>query len=160
MMDFRPKLILWNCFLDNIIKPERANQESCAWIFANLLEDVWYVKEVKNIGLKHLGDTVEERIRHSFAPDKNEFAKVKRWARKHGLTRIGCVHTHVVHSSNKYEIEYQLHPSEPDLKYARKFGDIIRAVIVVSYPVKGKEGKISGIIWFDQYGNDLTFSRD
>jgi len=158
IMDFRPKLILWHGFLDNILEPERANQESCAWIFADLIADVWHVLEVKNVGLKHLGDTVEKRIRHSFAPDKNSFAKAKRWARKQGLTRIGCVHTHVVHGSSKREIEYQLNPSEADLKYARKYGDIVRAVIVVSYPTRGGKGILSGIIWFDQYGNDLSSS--
>jgi len=97
----------------------------------------------------------------SFAPDKKDFARIKRKARSQKLTRIGNVHTHVVIGSydcciDEKEIKNQLRPSDTDLKYARKFNDIIRAVIVVYYPRVGEKGKIRGIIWFDQYGSKLN----
>lgn len=148
-MQFTPKLILWHHFLEDIVEPDRINRESCAWIFADLVQDVWHVIEVVNVGLKGMS------IRHTFAPDKKDFARIKRKARKYKLTRIGNVHTHVVVGTDEEEIKYQLYPSEADLKYARKFNDIVRAVIVVQYPKRGEKGIIRGIVWFDQYGNDL-----
>lgn len=158
-----PKVINWNGFLGTITQPSRSKQESCAWIFADIQTDYWEIFEVKNIGLKYRGDTVEERVRSSFAPDKKDFAKIKRKARKLGLTKIGNVHTHVVIGSDPNELEYQFRPSEPDLKYAKKYNDIVRAVIVVSFPLSlirpyphcVENGKIYGIVWFDQYGKIL-----
>jgi len=144
-----PKLILWHKFLEDIVNPERANQESCAWIFADLVQHVWHVIEVKNVGLKG------KSIAHSFAPDKKDFARIKRKARKYGLTKIGCVHTHVVIGNNPFEIENQSRPSKPDIKYAKKFNDIVRAIVVVQFFLRGDKGIIRKIIWFDQYGNIL-----
>lgn len=141
-----PKLILWHHFLEDIVKPERANQESCAWIFADLVQHVWHVVEVKNVGLKG------KSIARSFAPDKKDFARVKRKARKYGLTKIGCVHTHVVYDER--EVRNQSRPSEADIKYAKKFNDVVRAIIVVKYD-NNYNGEIRNIIWFDQYGRIL-----
>lgn len=150
-----PKLILWHHFLDDIVEPERAYQESCAWIFVDLVQHVWHVIEVKNIGLKYHGDTIEERIRSSFAPDPKDFARIKRKARKYKLTKIGCVHTHVIRGNDETEVRYQSRPSEADIKYAKRFNDIVRAVIVVQYPDCKERGVIRDIVWFDQYGNIL-----
>jgi len=145
-----PKVINWSGFLDRIIKPSRSKQESCAWIFADIKTDTWNILEVKNVGLKG------RSVRHSFAPDKKEFAKIKRLIRKEKLTKIGCVHTHVVVGEYDEEfLDYQFHPSDPDLSYARRYGDIVRAVIVVYYPSHKNKGQIYGIIWFDQYGTTL-----
>ena len=140
-------IIKWNGFLETIIKRSRELQESCAWIFVDMKTDTWNVLEVKNIGLKDM------TIRHSFAPDKKEFTKIKRIAKKNKWTRIGCVHTHVVNTKN--EAEYQFRPSEPDLKYARKYNDIVRGIIVVQFINSKIKGKIYGMLWTDQYGNIL-----
>ena len=138
--------IIWNDFLINIIKKSRKDQESCAWIFVDIKNDEWNIIEVKNVGLNG------ESIRHTFAPNKKDFAKAKRLARKNGWTRIGCVHTHVV--NNDEEAEYQMRPSESDLKYAKKFNDVIRGIFVIKFDWH-KTGKIYGIIWLDQYGTIL-----
>lgn len=156
-----PNIIYWNNFLETITQHSRSKQESCAWIFAeihqypNRYDDIWYVFEVKNDGLKYFGETREEAMRYSFRPNKKDFEKVKRKARKLKLTRIGNVHTHVVIGNDIEELEYQLNPSETDLLYARKFNDIIRAVIVVHFPDPEKKGILFGIAWFDQYGKIL-----
>jgi len=142
-------MIDWNGFLETIVKPSRSNQESCAWIFADIKTDMWNVIEVKNVGLKG------RKLKDSFAPDKKEFAKAKRLARKEGWTKIGNIHTHVVVSGTWREAEQQLRPSEVDLKYARRYNDIVRAVIVVKFPDRRSMGKIYGIVWFDQYGKIL-----
>ena len=138
--------INWNDFLITIIKKSRKDQESCAWIFVDIKNDEWNIIEVKNVGL------TGQSKRHTFAPDKKDFAKAKRLARKNGWTRIGCVHTHVV--NNDEEAEYQMRPSEADLKYARKFNDIIRGIVVVKFDWH-KNGIIYGMIWLDQYGTIL-----
>lgn len=148
-----PSLINWNGFLETIVKPPRSKQESCAWIFANIKDDCWNIFEVKNIGLKkYFG---EEAIRISFAPDKKDFARVKRLARKKKLTRIGNIHTHVVIGDDIEELEFQFQPSITDLEYARRYNDMVRAVIVVNFLDEQSKGRIYGIIWFDQYGKIL-----
>ena len=101
-------IINWNGFLETIIQRSREKQESCAWIFVDMKTDIWNILEVKNVGLKDM------TVRHSFAPDKKEFMKAKRKAKKNGWTRIGCIHTHVVVTET--EAEYQFRPSDLDLK--------------------------------------------
>jgi len=145
-----PININWNGFLNVICQPSRSKQESCAWIFADILNDVWNIWEVKNIGLKN------RTIRNSFAPDKKELRKTKQLARRCKLTRIGNVHTHVVVGEDCGDyLDHQLAPSCPDVSYARRYNDIVRAVIVVHFKDKRSRGEIYGIIWFDQYGNIL-----
>lgn len=136
--------IRWNGFLENIVKRSRELQESCAWIFVDMKNDIWNVMEVKNIGLK--GKPIE----HTFAPEKKDFARVKRIARKNRWTRIGNIHTHVV--KTRREAYYQLRPSDADLKYARRYNDVVRGIIVVQFTNDLIKGKIYGIIWIDQYG--------
>lgn len=139
--------INWGNFLNLILDPSRANKESCAWIFVEMKTNTWNVFDVKNVGLK--GKSLEE----SFAPDKKDFASVKRIARKQKLTRIGNVHTHI--ARNIFDTEHQLRPSKIDLKYAKRYNDIIRGIIVTLFPDDKARGYIYGIIWIDQYGNIL-----
>jgi len=148
--------IEWNGFLEKVTKKSRIKQESCAWIFSEnpfSSDDTWHVFEVKNIGLKDYGADF------SFAPDKNDFQRIKKLARKMKLTRIGNIHTHNVIGLNMREVDAQREPSDLDLKYARRYNDIIRGIIVVVFPNKKENGKIHDIIWHDQYGHisDLTF---
>lgn len=152
-----PSSINWNGFLEIIVDQSRSSQESCAWIFVDIKSNIWYIFEVKNIGLsKYFG---EEATRISFAPDKKDFARVKRLARKKKLTRMGNVHTHVVIGDDIEELKFQFQPSITDLEYARKYNDIVRAVIVINFPDKQSKGKIYGIVWFDQYGKILGKRR-
>jgi len=155
-----PKTIEWNGFLETIVKPSRSKQESCAWIFADIKRDMWSVFEVKNVGLPigymYYG---EEATRYTFAPDKKDFARVKRLARKLKLTRLGNVHTHIVIGDDKEELEFQLRPSITDLAYARRYNNVVRAVIVVHFPDRRSKGKIYGIVWHDQYGKILKKKR-
>jgi len=145
--------IEWHGFLDEVVKLERATQESCAWIFSEKPfcgDDVLHVVEVKNVGIK--GDP-----KFSFAPDPKEFAKIKAMAKKSQYTRIGNVHTHNAFTDEQ-AVE-QMKPSDIDLKYARRFNDVIRSIIVVRFHAKdsavGQPGVIQGIVWHDQYGNIL-----
>jgi hypothetical protein len=159
----------WHGFLDEIVQPERSEQESCAWLFSEKPLsplDVVHVVEVKNIGLKSQGNDTTS----TFAPDMKEFAKVKQQAKKAGYTRIGNVHTHLVYMQRygskalKWQfaaqpdnkaLELQRGPSDTDLKYARRFNDIIRGIIVVVFSEEGKPGVIDSVVWHDQYGQKL-----
>ena len=141
----------WGDFLNHILDPSKANQESCAWIFVEMTTNTWNVLEVKNVGLKG------RNIENSFAPDRKEFAKVKRYAKKHKLTKIGNVHTHT--AKNLSEAEYQLHPSKIDLKCAQRNNNIIRGIIVTVFPDNKTRGYIYGMIWHDQYGKVLHKER-
>jgi len=148
----------WHGFLDEIVQPERSKQESCAWLFSEKPlspTDVVHVVEVKNIGLKSQGNDTTS----TFAPDTKEFAKVKQQAKKAGYTRIGNVHTHLVHGHSKNELEartrFQREPSETDLSFARRFNDIIRGIIIIVFSEEGKPGVIDSVVWHDQYGQKL-----
>jgi hypothetical protein len=145
--------IEWHGFLDEVVKPDRATQESCAWIFSERPfsdDDVLHVVEVTNVGIK--GDPSS-----SFAPDPREFAKIKAMAKKSQYTRIGNVHTHNTFTDD--QVVEQMKPSDTDLKYARRFNDVIRGIIIVRFHGKdlaaGQPGIIQGIVWHDQYGNGL-----
>jgi len=149
--------IEWNGFLQEVVKPERSKRESCAWIFSShpfCDDDVWYITDVRNVGLKDKG------VQYSFAPDKKDFHRVKREATSVKLTRIGNVHTHNIISHDAKgldgkELMFQSVPSDTDLKYARRFNDAIRGIIIVYFPSEVEFGAICNIVWHDQYGTSL-----
>jgi hypothetical protein len=150
----------WHGFLDEVVKPERSKQESCAWMFSEKPfspDDVVHVVEVTNVGLKKAGNDISR----TFAPDKKEFQKIKLEARRAGYTRIGNIHTHVVLGARDAKaIAAERGPSDTDLTYARRFNDVVRAVIVVVYAEEGKPGVIDGVFWHDQYGQKLDLEVD
>jgi hypothetical protein len=103
----------------------------------------------------------------SFAPDKKDFQRVKRIAKDRKLTRVGNVHTHVItpllfsqirNASTELrqsDIGEFCYPSPEDLKYARRFNDIIRCIITVLFISEKAEGQITAEVWHDQFGNVL-----
>lgn len=155
----------WHGFLDIIVLPERSKQESCAWLFSESPFspfDTVHAVEVKNVGLK----SHEYDLNTSFAPDKKDFAKVKKAAKESKYTRLGNVHTHVVVGTDPKgnvdmaKIELQRGPSEDDLKFARKFNDVIRGVIVVVFNKPGETGVIDSVVWHDQFGKELDLNME
>jgi hypothetical protein len=149
----------WHGFLDEIVLPERAKVESCAWMFSEKPlspEDVVHVIAVKNIGLKKQGNDVTT----TFAPDPKDFQKVKLTARRLGHTRIGNIHTHLVYGDDPKALDAQRSPSDTDLTYARRFNDVIRGIIVVVFAEPGKPGVIDSVIWHDQYGQKLDLDME
>jgi len=148
----------WNAFLDQITQPY-CYEERCAWLFCDkpfCLDNKVYVFPVENVGLK--GYSKEE----AFAPNRKELQKVKRIARKKKLTRIGNLHTHVL-TPNYEPLDFDYDsfclPSELDLKYAKKFNDIIRGIITVVFSKDGERGMVWDVVWHDQYGNILSRLR-
>jgi hypothetical protein len=149
----------WHGFLAEVVAESRKGQESCAWLFAEkpfCMDDIIHVVEVTNVGLKSHGNDV----RNTFAPDKKEFARVKQMAKKSQYTKIGNVHTHVVIGTDLEAIKAQREPSEEDLKFARRFNDVIRGIIVVVFPADTLPGQIDSIVWHDQYGQKLELELE
>ena len=121
--------------------------ESCAFLFADKPfseQEDWHVFPIKNIS---------ETPTESWIPDKKEMLKVKAKAKKLKLTKIGNIHSHPIHQGDCISLEDLIQeykqPSNVDLKFARKFNDTIRGIIVV-----GKDA-IYEQHFHDQYGNTV-----
>jgi len=65
------------------------------------------------------------------------------------LVKIGNIHTHPIIKGDGFHEEY-FEPSERDLKFAQKYGDIVRGIIVIDSEA------IYGIKFHDMFGNKLN----
>lgn len=129
--------IQWHGFLDAVLDPVNRRTELAAFLFSSWPYregEVWHVLQVKNIGLK--GDTFG-----GWWPDKADMALVKGQAKKQSWVKLGNVHTHPI--SHEYaaagyanDLETAKHPSETDLKFAARFNDIVRGIVVVDHDSK------------------------
>ncbi len=131
--------IHWNGFLE--IARKEYPKEACAFLFSKQpysLEEEWFVFPVKNIS---------DRPEKSWIPERRDMIKAKNKAIKLGLTHIGNIHTHPY--NNKGDIDYQFLPSGLDLKFARRFNNIIRGILVVDKTV------IYGIKFHDKFGENI-----
>jgi len=148
----------WKAFLRLAVEPGKY-EESCAWLFCDkpFCDDhTVYVFPVKNIGLK--GYTTRE----SFAPEKKSFQQVKKIAKKKQLTKIGLVHTHVLASGEEPDdMDYDdfVLPSDEDLKFARRFNNVIRGIVMVVFAKDGQKGILWNVVWHDQFGNILNCEK-
>lgn len=153
----------WNGFLDSVCNPENGDQEIVAWLFSTSpygSDERWIVYEVKAVPVDFDGDGFAE----GWKPDKKDFARVKRQARKEELTKIGNIHTHPSGPRwSKVGFYGSLLPSDVDLKFMRKFDQTVRGVISVEYwpETYRSEAKaeILGILFHDQYGKTLYAKR-
>jgi len=136
-MEVQEVQIEWHGFLDAVLKPVNRRTELAGFLFSSgpyQEREVWHVLQVKNIGLK--GDTFG-----GWAPDKADMARVKRDAKERSWVKLGNVHTHPLskeHASAGYanDVETAKHPSGTDLKFAARFNDIVRGIVVVDYDSK------------------------
>ena len=130
--------IHWNGFLEQAVKNFPC--ESCAFLYSKKPyspEEEWFVFPVRN--------DADNRI-NRWKPLKKDLMRVRQQAIKQQLVKIGNIHTHPYVEG---DIEGYFEPSELDLKYARKFNDTIRGIIVV-----GKNA-IHGIRFHDKFGNKV-----
>lgn len=135
----------WEAFLESVKQPH-TYEESCAWLFSSkpfCSDDVVHVFPVKNVGAKG-----------TFHPDKKDLARVKRLARKQRLTNIGNVHTHVIEPSMSTVAEF-IEPSEEDLKFAKRWNNVVRGIVTVVFDKDGYPGRIFAVVWHDQHGKIL-----
>jgi len=140
------KQIKFNGFLKEAM--QNYPKESCAFLYSDkpLEQDgKWFVFSIKNIS---------EEPEHFWIPDKKEVAKIKKKARDMNLIKIGNIHTHPIPESfesciGEDFIEENFKPSDTDLKFAKKFNDIIRGIIVID------KKAIYGIKFHDMFGRKI-----
>ncbi len=135
--------INWHSFLE--FAREKIPKEACGFVFAENMYtegEIWHVMILTNIS---------EDPENSWLVDSKEVAKIKKLAIQNKWIKIGNVHSHPL-TVEGYD-EDLLKPSELDLKFARKFRDIARAVVVCG------KNKIYGIRWHDMFGKELKIGE-
>lgn len=141
--------IEWNSFIKQCCK--NYPMESCAFIFAKTPfrnTEQWYVFPV---------DNVAEIKTERWIPDKKQMVRIKKEAKKLELTKIGNIHSHPLpydfkelsYSQREEIIAYHNQPSDTDLKYARKYNDIVKGILVVD------DTTVYAHCFHDQFGNKL-----
>lgn len=144
--------INWNGFLKHAVK-EYPN-EVCGFLFSKKpyhTEEEWFVFPIKNIS-----ETPEDE----WIPDRKEMLKAKAKAIKLGLVKIGNVHSHpyqfmVGEEYDERKMQEIIHPSELDLKFARKFNDIIRIIVCVS-----DKAVVYDCFIHDKFGNKININLE
>jgi len=108
------------------------------------INELWHVFPVKNVS--------KDKIRR-WAPDKKQNEQIKRMAKKKQLIKLGNVHTHPYPPNKKYELDkakVYVMPSSIDLKFAQKYRDIIRGILLVGNNV------VYESFWHDMWGNKIN----
>lgn len=145
--------IHWNGFLNDAVQPDGARAEICGFLYSLhpfSSSDQWYVKRVGN--RKDVGGFTPE-----WAPNKADMARVKKEAKQIQVTKIGNIHTHP-HSPLSMKHGYGNEdgrlamPSDTDLRFARRFNDLLRIIVAVNYPKMGSVGQVTDIVLHDQFG--------
>lgn len=144
------KKIEWNGFLKHAM--DECPNEVCGFLYSDkpLEEDgQWFVFPVENIA---------KDKRHSWIPDKKELKEIKEKAREMKLIKIGNVHTHPIPSVREGAtlelMDEAIKPSDIDLKFAKRFNDIIRGIMLVS------KIAIYGIEFHDMFGRKIEVYLD
>jgi len=136
--------IHWNGFLTKAVRDYP--NEVAGFLFSNRpyssMEE-WYVFSVKNIATDHL---------NAWRPEKKDMQKIKQKAIKQGLTKIGNIHTHPYPSNEPFNedvLRKIIQPSKEDLRFARRFNDIIRGIVVTG------QNAIYDILFHDKFGRKI-----
>lgn len=133
------KKIIWNGFHKYAM--HKYPEEVCAFLYSDKpFEDdgKWFIFRIKNVA---------EDKRNSWVPDKKEMRQIKKKATNLKLIKIGNIHSHPI--INDIFVEELLKPSEVDLKFAKRFNDIIRGIVVVS------EDTVYGTQFHDMFGRKI-----
>ena len=118
--------IHWNGFIKQCCK--NYPNESCAFLFAKKpfnINEEWFVFPIDNVAK-------DKNIQ--WQPDIKQLRKTKKKAKELKLICIGNIHSHPlpdVFPTREENIDDAKYPSKDDLKYAQKFNDIIRGILVV-----------------------------
>lgn len=136
------KEIEWNGFLKHAI--DESPDEVCGFLYSD--------KPLEQDGkwICFILDNVAEDKQNSWIPDKKQVQQVKKKARKLKLIKIGNVHTHILSDNPTLEeMEYNIKPSETDLKFAKRFNDIVRGIMIVN------KKAVYGVEFHDMFGRKI-----
>ena len=123
---------------------------SRSWVINQAIErfldyEEWFVFPV---------DNVSDNKNFEWKPDRKQMQQIKRKAKKLELTRIGNIHSHPLEKNSHLNleelIEYARRPSNDDLKYAKKYNDIVRGILLVD------NDAVYAHCFHDQFGNELS----
>jgi proteasome lid subunit RPN8/RPN11 len=131
--------IHWNEFIE--IAKTNLPKESCAMLFTRFpytKREEWFVVPIKNSS----ENPIEE-----WDFDKTELTRAKLLAKRNQMVRIGNVHVHPF--INEKNFISACMPSELDLKYAKKYNDLVRGIIHLS------KKEVLEIYFHDMYGNKI-----
>lgn len=147
LIDNMPKRIIeieWNGFVAQAMNSYP--KESCGMLYAYKPytdEEYFFVIPCNNIA---------ENPEEMWVPSKSDVVKARKLSRDKRLTKIGNVHSHpfpkgleITEDNTKQLVQ----PSDSDLKYAKKFGDVVRIILLVN------EDKVLASHVHDQYGNNI-----
>ncbi len=136
--------VAWNGFVALAINSYP--KEACGMLYAHKPytdEEYWVIMPCENIA---------EDPENMWVPDKRSITRARKLSREQGLTKIGNVHSHPFPRNldeTQETIKDLVQPSEMDLKYAKKFGDVVRIILLVD----GKKVLASHV--HDPYGNNI-----
>ena len=117
-------------------------KEACGFLYTRnqyTPNEEWMVESLDNVS-----DTPET----SWIPSTSQTRAINKKNTDKGWTKIGNIHSHPVKNVN--QVKDQNGPSDLDLKYARKFNDVVRIIIVT-----GPEC-IFDFCVHDKFGNNLN----
>lgn len=104
-------------------------------------DEEWVVFPVRNVDPHPL---------EAWKPNLKELKIIRRIARDRTLVHIGNVHTHPLPpDADEDVVREALFPSDMDLKFAKRFGNIVRGIYVVD------RERIVGYRFHDPYGNEI-----
>jgi len=132
------KKISWNNFLGMCRK--EYPKEACGVLYSDKPysdEESWIIFPITN---------VDQNPEEGWYFDSKELQKIKNQAKKRKLVRIGNVHTHCILEGEKFSEEF-FEPSDTDLKFAQKYRDVVRGIVVLD------DKEIKGMKFHDMFGN-------
>lgn len=139
------KKIHWNGFFKHAV--EEYPKEACAFLFSKKPYsegEEWFVFSVKNVADDPEG---------AWEPDKQEMLKVKSKATKLGLVKIGNIHSHPYYKEwkpfDEDKMKEIIQPSDKDLRFARKFNDVVRIIVCVD------DEAVYDTFVHDKFGNKI-----
>lgn len=139
--------INWNGFLE--MAKKNLPRESCAVLFSShpyTEKEEWHIFYVPN-------SSKEPITNWSF--EKKALYKVKSFAKRNGLVKIGNVHVHpYIGKEDGEDFVTSVEPSELDLWYARKYNDVVRGIILL-----GKDS-VHDIYFHDMFGNKINVEEE
>jgi hypothetical protein len=128
--------------------------EQAAWVYTEhpyMSDELWHIIPLKTIGADFDNDGFDE----GWKPDIQDKNRVTRLAKKEKWAKLGTIHTHPLGdewAAHDFcdSTETAWAPSEMDLKYAQRFRDIVRMILVLD---RGRQP--TSLTVHDMFGNTI-----
>jgi proteasome lid subunit RPN8/RPN11 len=139
--------INWNGFIETAMK--NLPNESCGVLFSKFPyteKEEWHLFYVPN-------SSDEPTTNWCF--EKSALNKVKAFAKKNGLVRIGNIHTHpYLGEEDGADFVTSVEPSDTDLWYAKKYNDVVRGIVLLD------KTNVHDMYFHDMFGNKINLEEE